>query len=685
MARRSKQTSGAEMLAMILLAVIVFVLSVGTPIILLICAVWKLAEYYQQKNEIKSFNIDSTIPVVYESKSFWLNENEKEELKSKSKEREEIEDEIWELKEKGDKIEIPRNVDGTFSKRSYEGKALQESIDNKEWRSKYLWKRICELEVQPQTKWRQTKQKLESEWKEIESVWVKASNTYCKAYTYAISASIGFIVWLCSFLWMYIGSEVQLDFTSKELLVPAIISISAYLFFYFIIKLSVTFPIKYPEPPNLPEYPSRVDTENIDSYVMENNFTQANTLAINSNLNNTEPITINLNPETDTMKKKHLDTYYEVCNKFNTNLRNIFDYLSSDYKDKDDNYRFVTLSKIIKAKYDLHEILDGYKIDYIQNNEKPYVVDALPESIIYLLKDGTSMFGMSTISKEEIHKLERDIMLNLRAVSENELLDPLITFLKLTPDIKKIEKPEETKPTINNLHKTDTMEELKIMNNPWEQILNKRNLFVIDADKQAIEKFNEKASDDYKIHTDLPPEPYIGNPITADIFLLALNPGYAGDEKEYLSKNPTLYQALLNNLIHQNIDYPLFFFEERFNDSPGAKWWERILKPVLNRTDDNRLLLSHKICELQYFPYHSKSYKSINQVLDSQKYTFQLLRRAIRNNKMIIILRSEKLWLEAVPELNGNYCKLNSYQNVIISENNLGKADFEKLIELIKN
>ena len=54
MARRSKQTSGAEMLAMILLAVIVFVLSVGTPIILFICAVWKLAEYYQQKNEINT-------------------------------------------------------------------------------------------------------------------------------------------------------------------------------------------------------------------------------------------------------------------------------------------------------------------------------------------------------------------------------------------------------------------------------------------------------------------------------------------------------------------------------------------------------------------------------------------------------------------------------------------------------
>ncbi len=48
---------------------------------------------------------------------------------------------------------------------------------------------------------------------------------------------------------------------------------------------------------------------------------------------------------------------------------------------------------------------------------------------------------------------------------------------------------------------------------------------------------------------------------------------------------------------------------------------------------------------------------------------------------MIIILRSEKLWLDAVPELNGNYFKLNSAQNVTISYTNLGKVGFEKLIQ----
>jgi hypothetical protein len=219
--------------------------------------------------------------------------------------------------------------------------------------------------------------------------------------------------------------------------------------------------------------------------------------------------------------------------------------------------------------------------------------------------------------------------------------------------------------------------------NPWEEILNKRSPFVLDEDRKALELFNQRVSDDYKYYTDLPPEPYIGNPITAEIFLLALNPGYAGSEQEYLIKNPALYQALLNNLVHQNIDYPLFFLEDRFNDSPGANWWARILKPVLNLVDNNKLLLSHKICELQYFPYHSKGYKHSNEILSSQKYTFELLKRAIKNGKTIIVMRSEKLWIDAIPELRGNYSKLNSSQNVILSENNLGKIDFEKLIASI--
>ncbi|MDP1811736.1 MAG: hypothetical protein Q8K66_10080 [Sediminibacterium sp.] len=315
--------------------------------------------------------------------------------------------------------------------------------------------------------------------------------------------------------------------------------------------------------------------------------------------------------------------------------------------------------------------------NYINNIEKPYVVDAISLSIVFLLKYGRTRLGLHLATVEDMNMLE--LAVREKKVPEKDLVEQLVMFINLANNL------QNSKDQIYNQELPKTIVEQTILNNPWEQILNKRSHFVLDSDNATIEKFNQKVAFDYHIHTDLLPEPYIGDPLKADIFLLALNPGYAGSEQEYLRQNPALFQALLNNLIHKNIDYPLFYLEERFNDSPGARWWDRILKPILNEVSNNKLLLAHKICELQYFPYHSKSYKSINEILSSQNYTFDLLRSAIKNNKMIIILRSERLWVDAIPELSGNYCKLNSYQNVIISENNLGKADFKRLIDLLSN
>ena len=47
-------------------------------------------------------------------------------------------------------------------------------------------------------------------------------------------------------------------------------------------------------------------------------------------------------------------------------------------------------------------------------------------------------------------------------------------------------------------------------------------------------------------------------------------------------------------------------------------------------------------------------------------------------------MRSEKLWTEAVRELIGNYSKLNSYQNVILSENNMSAETFDRIIKILK-
>ena len=373
------------------------------------------------------------------------------------------------------------------------------------------------------------------------------------------------------------------------------------------------------------------------------------------------------------MTNKDLDLYYEVSDKFNTNLREVFDCLCTGYHQRDDSYRFKKLQGIAKAEYDFHALLEGYKIHYVENVGKPYVIDEISNSIILLLKYGVAIFQLTHFSTSDLDQLQFAVKGNY--IPESAIIDQLKLFIDLANNIDMLTKQISTH--------LEIIDQYNNLTNPWEQIKNK-GPFILNADKKIIEQFNKRVSEDYLFIEDLPPEPYIGNPHTADIFLLALNPGYDGGEQKYLNEVPDLQKALIKNLKHQNDKYPLFFLDEQFRESPGFKWWERILKPVLANTNDDYLLLSNKICELQFFPYHSRKYKPLGHDIEAQQYTFGLLKNAIVNKKMIIILRSEKLWVKAVPELLGNYARLNSYQNVVISEKNLGKERFEHLISLIK-
>ncbi|MDP1810861.1 MAG: DUF4236 domain-containing protein [Sediminibacterium sp.] len=71
-----------------------------------------------------------------------------------------------------------------------------------------------------------------------------------------------------------------------------------------------------------------------------------------------------LSSKNNIVDNKYVELYYKVCNKFNTNLRNIFDYACSEYQAKSDNYRFEKLMSIIAENFNLNDVLEGYKIDY---------------------------------------------------------------------------------------------------------------------------------------------------------------------------------------------------------------------------------------------------------------------------------------------------------------------------------
>lgn len=151
--------------------------------------------------------------------------------------------------------------------------------------------------------------------------------------------------------------------------------------------------------------------------------------------------------------------------------------------------------------------------------------------------------------------------------------------------------------------------------------------------------------------------------------MLNLNPGF-DDRDQSLSEQPRGREAWQKNIRHELLDYPFYLLDPQFKAWPGPQWWLRKLKEPIEIS--NVKTVANHICCIEHFPYHSIKYKDIPGVLESQKYSFCLAGRAVDRNAVIILMRGEKLWCEAVPRLGSynNLFRLNGSQNVAISRNN---------------
>lgn len=217
------------------------------------------------------------------------------------------------------------------------------------------------------------------------------------------------------------------------------------------------------------------------------------------------------------------------------------------------------------------------------------------------------------------------------------------------------------------------------MDNPWDD-LPVMEPFVLEDDKQSIFGFNHKAKPAHKIHLELLPDPYLGNP-NAKIMLLNLNPGYSVDDITFHRHDEFFIKTCRDNLLHNDQQYPFYLLNPQNCRSPGFKWWHKKLKPLIERYDLKKV--ANEICCIEFFPYHSQNYRSIYPPLSSQLYGFHLVREAVKRGAMIIVMRSQKNWLEQVPELRShNFYTLSSVRNPTISPNNL-RNGFSELVRLL--
>jgi hypothetical protein len=223
------------------------------------------------------------------------------------------------------------------------------------------------------------------------------------------------------------------------------------------------------------------------------------------------------------------------------------------------------------------------------------------------------------------------------------------------------------------------------MLNPWLD-LPASAPYVLPCDRESLEKLIEKikakAVADHAINLDSLPEPFIGNPDSAKVILLSLNPGDSPDDKT-AHAHSAFRQALLCNLRHGPQDFPFHPLHPDLKWTACGKWWTSHVRELLEHPQLNRQCIAQRLCVVEWFPYHSKK-NGVPPipVLPSQEYSFNLVRQAI-GQKLIVGMRAKKRWDEVDPRL-ADVPYLRNPQAPYISPKNCGEGLFIRIVEALK-
>jgi hypothetical protein len=221
------------------------------------------------------------------------------------------------------------------------------------------------------------------------------------------------------------------------------------------------------------------------------------------------------------------------------------------------------------------------------------------------------------------------------------------------------------------------------MKNPWLDLPEKAP-FVAPCDVEALKDHKYKLDG---LRFDAFPEPYGGNLDTARVVCLLLNPGFVEADVTTNFDNSYWVREVRANLEHKT-EYPFLYLSPGVQGTGGYRWWTAKTKP-LEEAGVTRDELSQGLMMVEFFPYHSVSYKHNKHYIPSQQYQFYLVREAMRLGKTIIIMRARNIWIEVVPELTDYPClELSSPQNVSISRANLdnknGSGTFDEVVATLK-
>jgi hypothetical protein len=186
------------------------------------------------------------------------------------------------------------------------------------------------------------------------------------------------------------------------------------------------------------------------------------------------------------------------------------------------------------------------------------------------------------------------------------------------------------------------------MHNPWLELPSEPP-YILAVDRHSITTLSNRLSTnghvDRKINDRSIPEPFIGDPESATVILLNLNPGDSPDDPE-THTNPQFREAMIRNLHHQAQDYPFYALNPAFAWTGCAQWWTRHLRELFETGKLDRAAVAQRLCVIELFPYHSRrAGLPTKAVCPSQEYSFGIAKQML-GSKLIVGMRARKRWLE---------------------------------------
>ena len=240
----------------------------------------------------------------------------------------------------------------------------------------------------------------------------------------------------------------------------------------------------------------------------------------------------------------------------------------------------------------------------------------------------------------------------------------------------------ENKRMTNNLNIPATEDEIKKLN-PWEgpyvdpnphKLYYEKAQWLLKCDANIINEYNEKNEDrDCVFKLCKRPEPFCGNPLTAKVVILSLNPGFVERVDVLLArilqtselKNDILKLVIQHKEEQLKLNAKSFLCQQDKNhDGLNSQevqcaidgwYWYDILEKFRNDAgleprNKNNDVIYNNVALIQYVGYHSKSWKDLPQILPSQEFTRTLIHYLALHKKdvLFVVSRSEELWKKLI-------------------------------------